>query len=242
VTDRLSVLPPSPPFAFAIMSSAHRETVPDPEQGTLDLVLPSDLPNNYSARTLVSGSMSPKSSFTQDTAIESLPKLPTSIEPPAPFTPVDLEGAPIPEPDTPLPTAEEKAVTLVTEKAAATVPTAQPKPAAKPGPKWKRASRWIRFKIWYNTYRSVAGGTAQVSRAAELTRSCRKFFTFVLTLNVVGLILAISGKWTYPVHYPSAVILGNLWVAILVRNEVFGRFLYLIVNTLFAKACSSAGR
>jgi hypothetical protein len=69
-----------------------------------------------------------------------------------------------------------------------------------------------------------------------LTRMIRsKFFTFVMTTNLIGLILAISGKWTYPMHHPSAVVLGNLWVAILVRNEVFGRFLYLIVNTLFAK-------
>jgi hypothetical protein len=57
----------------------------------------------------------------------------------------------------------------------------------------------------------------------------------VLTLNVIGLILAISGVWQYPRHYTSALVLGNLLVAILMRNELFGRFLYLFVNTCFAK-------
>lgn len=31
------------------------------------------------------------------------------------------------------------------------------------------------------------------------------------------------------------MVLGNLYVAILIRNELFGRCLYLLVNTLFAK-------
>jgi hypothetical protein len=31
------------------------------------------------------------------------------------------------------------------------------------------------------------------------------------------------------------MVLGNLLTAILVRNEVFGRFVYLLVNKLFAK-------
>lgn len=39
----------------------------------------------------------------------------------------------------------------------------------------------------------------------------------------------------YPRNYTGAFILGNLLSAILVRNELFGRFLYLLVNTLFAK-------
>ena len=65
--------------------------------------------------------------------------------------------------------------------------------------------------------------------------SRRKFFTFIMTWNIIGLILTISGAWTYPRRYTSAFILGNLLTAILVRNELFGRFLYLLVNALFAK-------
>ncbi|KAG5647106.1 hypothetical protein DXG03_001477 [Asterophora parasitica] len=92
----------------------------------------------------------------------------------------------------------------------ATIP---PLPWKKPGP--RKASRWIRFQLWFNTY--------------------RKFFAFVMTVNLVGIILAATGKWQYPRHYTGACVLGNLLTAILMRNELFGRFLYLTVNTLFAK-------
>ncbi|KAJ6567117.1 hypothetical protein B0H19DRAFT_1374433 [Mycena capillaripes] len=76
-------------------------------------------------------------------------------------------------------------------------------------------SRMIKFRLWFNTY--------------------RKFFTLVVTLNMIGLLLAALGKWEYPRRYTGAFVLGNLQCAILMRNELFGRFLYLIVNTLFAK-------
>ncbi|KAK7045624.1 hypothetical protein VNI00_007457 [Paramarasmius palmivorus] len=82
-------------------------------------------------------------------------------------------------------------------------------------PKAKKAGRWLRFTLWFNTY--------------------RKFYTFVLSLNIAGLLLAATGHWQYPRQYTGAFILGNLQAAILVRNELFGRLLYLIVNTLFAK-------
>lgn len=92
---------------------------------------------------------------------------------------------------------------------------ATPPPPAKPKPKPKRPPRWIRWTVWFNTY--------------------RKLFTFCFSLNMVGLGLAASGVWTYPIHRPAPLVLGNLMTAILMRNEVFGRCLYLIVNTLFAK-------
>ncbi|KAF8270492.1 hypothetical protein EI94DRAFT_1571427 [Lactarius quietus] len=79
----------------------------------------------------------------------------------------------------------------------------------------KRASFWVRSQLWFNTY--------------------RKFFTFIVSLNIVGLILAILGTWEYPRKYTGAMVLGNLLAAILARNELFGRLLYLITNTLFAK-------
>jgi hypothetical protein len=63
----------------------------------------------------------------------------------------------------------------------------------------------------------------------------RKFFTFIVLLNIVGLTLAILDVWPYPRSYTDALALGNLLTAILVRNELFGRFLYLLVNRLFAK-------
>ncbi|KAF7351166.1 hypothetical protein MSAN_01679300 [Mycena sanguinolenta] len=83
-------------------------------------------------------------------------------------------------------------------------------------PKTKsRASRMIRFRLWFNTY--------------------RKFYTLTVTLNLIGLVLAATGKWQYPRQYTGAFVLGNLQCAILMRNEFFGRCLYLVVNTLFAK-------
>ncbi|KAG6841379.1 hypothetical protein C0991_011719 [Blastosporella zonata] len=97
-------------------------------------------------------------------------------------------------------------------------PAPTPPPSKNPGP--RQASLWIRTQLWLNTYRLVRR---------------RKFFTFVICLNITGIALAITGQWQYPQHYSGACVLGNLLVAILMRNELFGRFLYLFVNTLFAK-------
>jgi hypothetical protein len=67
----------------------------------------------------------------------------------------------------------------------------------------------------------------------------RKLFTFVVTLNMVGLVLAATGHFPYALKRTSAMALGNLNFAILMRNELFGRFLYLFVNTCFAKVSIS---
>ncbi|KAL0070352.1 hypothetical protein AAF712_002540 [Marasmius tenuissimus] len=89
-----------------------------------------------------------------------------------------------------------------------------PRPAqARPKP--QRANHWIRFRLWFHTY--------------------RRFYTFIITFNLVSIFLTIAGVWHYPRQYTGAFVLGNLLVAILVRNELFGRLLYLTVNTLFAK-------
>lgn len=78
-----------------------------------------------------------------------------------------------------------------------------------------KASNYVLFIIWYNAY--------------------RRFFTVVFTLNFIGLGLAIADTWPYAKKYPGAFVLGNLNFAVLMRNEVFGRILYLFVNTCFAK-------
>ena len=57
----------------------------------------------------------------------------------------------------------------------------------------------------------------------------------MVTLNTVGLVFAASGHFSYAERWTSAMALGNLNVAILVRNELFGRFLYWFVNACFAK-------
>jgi hypothetical protein len=82
-------------------------------------------------------------------------------------------------------------------------------------PSTKKVSRWILWQLWFNTY--------------------RKLFTFVIILNTIGITLAASGHFPYADKYTSAMALGNLNFAILMRNELFGRLLYLFVNTCFAK-------
>ena len=67
----------------------------------------------------------------------------------------------------------------------------------------------------------------------------RKLFTFVITLNTIALVLAASGHFPYAIKWTSAMALGNLNFAVLMRNELFGRFLYSFVNTCFAKVAIS---
>jgi hypothetical protein len=102
-----------------------------------------------------------------------------------------------------------------------------------PEPRKARAARWIRFQLWFNTYRCVE--INKRDRSLSLTIIFSKFFTFVLTMNLIGMVLAADGRWSYPRRYSAGCVLGNLLAAILVRNELFGRCLYLTVNTLFAK-------
>lgn len=104
----------------------------------------------------------------------------------------------------------------------------------------KEVSRWTRVNLWFNTYRS-----ALVCHGGPLSHRfyiCRKFFTFVMVLNLVGILLAALNIWNYPRKYTGALVLGNLFAAILIRNELFGRFLYFVVNTLFAKVCWNYNR
>ncbi|KAH6718816.1 hypothetical protein BKA61DRAFT_669159 [Leptodontidium sp. MPI-SDFR-AT-0119] len=70
--------------------------------------------------------------------------------------------------------------------------------------------RMILFQLWFNTY--------------------RKFFAFIVLLNLVGVIMAALDRFSYAENHPGALVLGNILAAILVRNELFGRFLYLIAN------------
>ena len=95
----------------------------------------------------------------------------------------------------------------------------------------------IIFKLWFNTYRYVAY-TANVIVYFEGLLPIRKFFLVAVLLNLAGIFLAAIGKWQYPRQYTGAFVLGNLQAAILIRNELFVRFLYFIVNLLFAKVCS----
>lgn len=72
----------------------------------------------------------------------------------------------------------------------------------------QRPNRWILLQLWFNTY--------------------RKFFTFVTLLNLTGIIAAATGRFRYADDHLGALVLGNLLCAILMRNEMFIRFLYII--------------
>jgi hypothetical protein len=78
------------------------------------------------------------------------------------------------------------------------------KPAA---PKAK-IPRWILADLWFNTY--------------------RKFFTFIILLNLTGIIMTALGRFPYAENHLGALVLGNLLSAILFRNELWMRFLYLV--------------
>src|SRR5258708_17410301 len=89
----------------------------------------------------------------------------------------------------------------------------------------KKVSKWILWQLWFNTYRYVSIASAYPRLLLNL--SARKLFTFVFTLNMIGICLAASGHFPYAEKYASAMAFGNLNFAILMRNELFGRFLYL---------------
>ncbi|KAH7889767.1 hypothetical protein F5I97DRAFT_1924289 [Phlebopus sp. FC_14] len=88
-------------------------------------------------------------------------------------------------------------------------------PPAPPKPTKMKISKYVIFIIWYNSY--------------------RRFFTVIFTLNFIALGFAAAGLWPYALKYPGALVVGNLNFAVLMRNEIFGRLLYLFVNTFFAK-------
>lgn len=81
-------------------------------------------------------------------------------------------------------------------------------PVKKPTPTKPKISRWVLFELWFNVY--------------------RRFFTFVVAFNLTGIILAATGHFKYAENHLGALVLGNLLMAILMRNELFVRFLYLL--------------
>jgi hypothetical protein len=83
-------------------------------------------------------------------------------------------------------------------------PTLTKKPET-PKPK---ISRWVLFNLWFNTY--------------------KKFFTFVTLLNATGIVMAALNRFPYAENHLGALVLGNLLMAVLMRNELFLRCLYVI--------------
>ncbi|EUC53982.1 non-ribosomal peptide synthetase-like protein [Rhizoctonia solani AG-3 Rhs1AP] len=160
----------------------------------------------------------------------STPSLPTSSPPafdsekPSPST--ELPSLPyqttpstqtitLPSPTVSLAPVEKAPSEKVIQGSVVPAPPALAAGKGKAKPSNVEANLWIRFNLFFNTY--------------------RKFYTFVVTLNGIGLILAGIGRFEYATNHSGALVLGNLLCAVMMRNELFTRFLYLIATALFAK-------
>ena len=58
---------------------------------------------------------------------------------------------------------------------------------------------------------------------------------FIVSLELAGMIAAGAGKFPYAHNNTGGIIIGNILAGVVVRNEVFGRMLYIVINGLFAK-------
>ncbi|KAG5639607.1 hypothetical protein H0H81_010809 [Sphagnurus paluster] len=113
--------------------------------------------------------------------------------------------------------------------------TALPSPRKpKPRKPKREVTRCILFSLWFNTYRQAPFALV-VNIQSQTNFLTRKFFTFTFGLNMIGIFLASTNHFPYAVRHSGAMALGNFNCAILMRNEMFGRLLYLFVNTCFAK-------
>ncbi|KAF8314486.1 hypothetical protein DL93DRAFT_2080139 [Clavulina sp. PMI_390] len=78
-----------------------------------------------------------------------------------------------------------------------------------------KPNRWIQLQWFMTTY--------------------RKFFIFIVTLNLAAITSAATGHFLYGRTHSGAILLGNLLAAVLMRNEFFLRILYFLANHLLAK-------
>ncbi|KAL2205442.1 hypothetical protein CC79DRAFT_1310751 [Sarocladium strictum] len=88
------------------------------------------------------------------------------------------------------------------------LPPPAPVTTVKTAPPKRKVSLWVKFRLWMHTY--------------------RKFFIVVVALNLTGIILACLDKFPYARDHSGALVLGNLLCAVLMRNELFLRFLYMV--------------
>ncbi|KAI0571362.1 hypothetical protein TUN199_04905 [Pyrenophora tritici-repentis] len=141
----------------------------------------------------------------------------SSVDLPAPgFVYLEQKGSLVPAASpvhqgiTPCTSVSELSLALpVVHKPADTakLPNSVEKPiAAKP--KKPEYSRWLLFDLWFNTY--------------------RKFFVVVVSLNLTGIILAGLNRFPYAENHLGALVLGNMLTAVLVRNELWMRLMYLL--------------
>lgn len=121
-----------------------------------------------------------------------------------------LPGTPVHQGITPCTSIPELSLSLPFGRQptdAAELETTVKKPAGVK-PQKPKISKWILWDLWFNTY--------------------RKFFTFIVLLNLAGIILVACGRFSYAENHLGALVLGNLLCSILFRNELWMRFLYMV--------------
>jgi hypothetical protein len=109
---------------------------------------------------------------------------------------------------TPCTSVPELSLAAAGEKATGAETKAAVKETVAEKPQKPKISRWVLFTLWFNTY--------------------RKFFTFVTLLNLAGIICAACNRFPYAENHLGALVLGNLLCAVLMRNELWMRFLYMV--------------
>lgn len=109
------------------------------------------------------------------------------------------------------PYASQPILSLALPPSIADSPTpivSEKKTAPPPKKSKKKVSKIILLALWFNTY--------------------RQFFTFITLLNLIGMILAGVGRFHYAQNHLGALVLGNLLFAVLMRNELLLRILYMV--------------
>jgi hypothetical protein len=72
-------------------------------------------------------------------------------------------------------------------------------------------------------------------RISEWLSFYRMFFTFVFSLNAVGIGFTLAHKWEGGRQRVATIALGNILAALLVRNEIFLRSFYAVILFLFKR-------
>jgi hypothetical protein len=60
-------------------------------------------------------------------------------------------------------------------------------------------------------------------------------YTFVLTLNLVGIVVAAAGHFPYARERAAAIALGNVLACVAIRSELFLRGVFILLVALFQK-------
>lgn len=116
--------------------------------------------------------------------------------------------SPVHEGITPNPSLPELSLAFPKGRRASVVAAELKTIVTKPEPVAPKMSRWLLANLWFNTY--------------------RKFFTLIVLLNLAGIIVAITGHFPYAESHMGALVLGNLLMAIMMRNELCFRILYIV--------------